>query len=73
MGVAKVFLRMTGGCYGSAVQCMSVLDRAFVGQEKEAAVSFKFLRLQGTLNLHLKVSYQVCSVIDTAKIAYNRQ
>ena len=50
---------------------MSELDRAFVGQEKEAAVSFKFLQLQGTLNLHLKVSYQVCSVIDTAKIAYN--
>ena len=53
--------------------CMSVLDRAFVGQEKEAAVSFKFLQLQGTPNLHLKVSYQVCNVIDTAKIAYNRQ
>ena len=31
--------------------CMSVLDRAFGGQEKEAAVSFKFLQLQGTLNL----------------------
>ena len=26
--------------------CMSVLERAFVGQEKEAAVSFKFLQLQ---------------------------
>ena len=47
--------------------CMS----AFVGQEKEAAVSFKFLQLQATLNLNLKVSYQVCSVIDTAKVAYN--
>ena len=34
--------------------CMSVLDRAFVGQEKEAAVSFKFHQLQGILNLHLK-------------------
>ena len=72
MGVAKAFLT---GCLGAVMAqlCMSVLDRAFVGQEKEAAVSFKFLQLQGTLNLHLKVSYQVCSAIDTAKIAYNRQ
>ena len=27
--------------------CMSVLDRAFVGQEKEAAVSFKFFSFKG--------------------------
>ena len=38
-----------------AQQCMSVLDRTFGGQEKEAVPcpSFKFLQLQGTLNLHL--------------------
>ena len=53
--------------------CMSVLERAFVGQEKEAAVSFKFLQLQGTLNHRLKVSFQVCSIIATARVAYNRQ
>ena len=53
--------------------CKSVLERAFVGQEKEAAVSFKFLQLKGILNLHLKVSYLVCSVIATARVAYNRQ
>ena len=28
--------------------CKSVLERAFVGQEKEAAVSFKFIQLKGT-------------------------